>query len=240
MADLEKVGIAINGQLLLEQTDIDALIAGRRTELIRLSNLRLDGAHIREIDAKLSLRPDGDGQLELLLHPIYREAPVPDCLTLSEAETLEKGEALSLLKMDDGKEVIVEFDDETNEFVRSEIERILQPFQVNSETLTPEQLQRFRKGKEVELEDGTKFQYSGTDAAGIRSNRLALIASILMDGGLTYIVYSGLKAIYGQKRDPVEAAILPEGYHKAADERNHTDQPFNVVNRGYSRTGVSR
>ena len=50
----------------------------------------------------------------------------------------------------------------------------------------------------MELPDHTKLNYSGTDVNGLRSNKLALIASILIDGGLSYMLYTGLHAMFGK------------------------------------------
>jgi len=92
---------------------------------------------------------------------------------------------------------------------------ITAPDLVNNEFLTAAQKEKYRKGKEVELADGTKFNYSGTDLHGIRSNKIALIASVLVDGGLSYVVYKGLNAIFNKKRDEKEANKLGPGYENA-------------------------
>ncbi|MCQ6957051.1 hypothetical protein [Mucilaginibacter aquariorum] len=70
----------------------------------------------------------------------------------------------------------------------------------------------------MELADKTKFSFSGTDVNGIRSNRLALVASILIDGGLSYMLYQGLNAAFGEKQDPKEAEFQSPGYHSAKED----------------------
>lgn len=70
----------------------------------------------------------------------------------------------------------------------------------------------------MELADKTRLNYSGTDVNGIRSNRLALVASILIDGGLSYMLYKGLNAAFGEKHDPKEAEFLSPGYYSAKED----------------------
>jgi hypothetical protein len=175
------------------------------------------------ISTKISLRRNEQGKTDLLIHPIYRKPATPDFFDDSEAEQLEKGEVASLLKVTTDKkgrkkEVLVEYDPETREFIVSDTEKILVPDMLNSEFLTPAQKEAYRKGKEVKLADGTVLTYSASDSNGIRSNRLALIASILVDGGLSYMVYQGLNAAFGKKHDPVESEKLSPGYQSAVED----------------------
>lgn len=225
MADLEKIGLAKDGRLLLENEDLQAMISGRRTNMLRLKNLSGEGLQIPELDAKLSLKPNENGNLDLLVHPIYREAQYPDFLTDTEAEELEKGQAVSIWKLvkdehNQTRDILIEFDQETKEFIITDTEKILIPDLVNNEYLTPEQKERYRKGKEVEISDGTKFQFSGTERQGVRSNRLALVASIIVDGGVSYLLYQGLNALFGKKRDQKESEERSKGYEQALKDMN--------------------
>ncbi len=211
VGDLERIGLAKNGIVMLDHDDLTALLSGRRTDMLRLENLKTDGLQIPALDAKLSLKPDAEGKLQLLLHPIYREPEVPAFLTDTQAEMLEKGEVPNLQQMIfDGegnpREVLIEFDKDTNEFVVTDTERIQAPDEINDIPLTAEQKKRYMKGEEVETQDGTTIQYSGTEKQGIRSDKLALIASILIDGGISYLLYKGLHALYGKKQDQEHGA----------------------------------
>src|ERR1700744_5432763 len=112
--------------------DVTALLSGRRTDMLRLENLEMDGVSIKQLDAKLSLKQDKDGTIGLMLHPIYREPEVPSFLTDTQAEMLEKGDVLNLQKQifdDEGnaREVLIEFDKDTNEFIITDTERIQAP-----------------------------------------------------------------------------------------------------------------
>jgi len=208
MEDLQKIGLAKDGKLAMDADDVEALLAGRRTDMQRLENLTAEGFHIPLLDAKLSLVSGPDGKPELRLHPIYAEPLTPSFLTDTEAEMLEMGEAVNLsktIKDDEGheKEVLIEFDKDTNEFIVIDTERIEAPDMINEVPLTANQKEQFRKGKEVAVDD-TAIQYSASDSKGLRSDRLLLIVSILIDGGVTWALYNGLKAINGkpQEKEP--------------------------------------
>ena len=206
LGDLQRIGLAGGNQIMLDEDDLKALQAGRRTDMLRLENLSADGLHIPALDAKLSVKPNDAGILELMVHPIYREPEAPSFLTDTQAEMLEKGEVPNLQKTifdDEGhqKEVLVEFDKDTNEFIITDTEKIQAPDMVNGRLLTAEQKERYRKGKEVETEDGTTLQYAATENQGIRSDKLALIASILIDGGVSFVLYKGLNALFNKKQD---------------------------------------
>ena len=149
MADLQKIGLADNGELKIDNDDLHALLAGRRTQMLRLQNLFSDGLHIPQLDAKLSLKPNSEGNLGLLVHPIYKQAIRLPFLTDTETEKLEKGEAANIEKMvfdDEGeaRDVLVEFDPETNEFIVTDQARILVPDRINGQYLSRDQKLRYR------------------------------------------------------------------------------------------------
>src|SRR5690606_16549628 len=73
LGDLRKLGLMKNGKPDLSKEDIDALLAGHRTDLITLHDIHGDGIHIQKMDAKLSLQRDANGHMSLQLHPIYRD-----------------------------------------------------------------------------------------------------------------------------------------------------------------------
>jgi hypothetical protein len=217
-AELKRVGLP-----QLKDEDLNALLSGGRTGIVRLKNFEEDGIKVMNLDAKLSLRQNEHGGIDLLYHPIYREVTEPEYLTDQEADKLMKGEIASLDKVIsiDGKnkEVLIEFDRDTNEFIITDTEHIFAPDLVNDEELSPEQKLRFKKGKEVELADGTKFRYTNTDPSGLRSNKLHLVASIIVDGGLSYLLYKGLKALGPQ--EPKVSEDYSRGFYNAMEDMNN-------------------
>src|ERR1700743_1133074 len=88
LADLEKIGLVKDGQFLIAGRDLEAMMAGRRTDML----------HLRNLDAKLALRYNRGGKAELLLHPVYKEAVYPEYLTDVEAEKLQNGTAVNIEK----------------------------------------------------------------------------------------------------------------------------------------------
>jgi hypothetical protein len=222
--DLQQLGLLKNGKLLLDVDDTAALLAGRRTDMLRLENLEMDGVSIQELDAKLSLKLNKDGSIGLLLHPIRREPEVPSFLTDTQAEMLEKGDTANVQKRifdDDGnaKEVLIEFDKDTNEFIITDTERIQAPDAINGVPLTEEQKEKYRKGKEVKVDhDGTTVQYSGTEKQGMRSDKLAAIASVLIDGGVSYMLYKGLHALFGKIQDQEHGENFQEALKNMAKD----------------------
>lgn len=113
--------------------------------------------------------------------------------------------------------MLVEFDSDTNEFIITDTEKIWVPDQVNGEILSLDQKERYRKGKEVELQDGTRLQYTGKEREGVRSNKIALVASIMIDGGLSFALYHGLKAMFGEKHDQ-KSKEFSKGYDQAVKD----------------------
>jgi len=229
MEALQKAGLVHDGVLILDQDDLKSLLSGRRTDMLRLEKLEFDGMVIDALDAKLSLQRNESGSLDLLFHPINKEPKASKYLTRTEADMLARGDAVNLQKTvvdDQGrkKEVLIEFDNETNEFIVTDTEKILAPDSINDIPLTPEQKERYRKGKEVEIGDGTTVQYSGTEKQGVRSNKLAFIASVLIDGGLSFLLYKGLNALFNKPRDQRKAGKMSDGYFKAWDKMEQQEQ----------------
>jgi hypothetical protein len=212
---LEKLGIE------LSEDHKQALLTGRRTELLEIQNIEDGDVKIKSMNAKLSMAQDANGKPELLIHPVYREMELPEYLTASDAEKLANGEMVNLeMAVEIGgrkRDVLVEFDPETQEFLITDMEQIPVPDMINNENLTPEQKQRLKKGKEVELPDGTKIQYTATNPQGIRSNKLAFVASMIIDGGLSFTLYKGLHALFGEKRDK-KSEEYSKGYYKALQD----------------------
>jgi hypothetical protein len=204
--DLGSVGLVSDGRILLEEADLKAMLSGRRTQLLRLENLEFAGIKIASLNAKLSLVTGADGKPELLVHPTYLRSTAPAYLTEAESWALETGDELSLEKdIVDGngqkKRVLIEFDRETNQFLETDEEKVQAPDEINGHPLTPEQKAKYKRGQEVEVPDGTKVKYTATTREGIRANRIALVASIIFDGGISYLLFHGIKALVGNKHD---------------------------------------
>lgn len=221
MTELEKIGLARNGELLMSDENKLALLFGRRSSLMRLQNLEDKNLKIGEMEAKISMERSLNGKVQLRAHPIYHQAVFPVDLTDIEAEKLEKGETQGIFKKIKDRhkgehEFLFEYDPQTREYVKTDTGKIEEPLLVNNEILTDHQRELFRKGKEVQLSDGTTFRYTGIDTTPFRANRIALAVSLLLDGGLSYVIYRGIKSLAG-KSQPAEAAVLGAGFQKSVD-----------------------
>jgi len=258
MAELEKIGLAQKGKLLITDENKAALLAGRRTNLIRLQNLQDQNVHIGEMEAKISLHKNSEGKLELRAHPVYHQPVFPVDLTDLEAEMLEQGKTTAIYKKikngeEPAKEYLFEFDPETREYLKTDTGKIQSPDKVNGEILTPQQRKVFGKGEEVELSDGTKFRYTGVDVNPVRANKAALIASILLDGGISYMAYQGIRSLMGTRQEQRDE-LYSEGYQKALADMKVAEQQSKKHNadltnfkhkeddqsREYTRSGHSR
>src|SRR5690606_31818694 len=96
--DFEKLGLYRDGRIDMNSEDMDALISGRRTAMRSMAHLELDGFNIRQLDAKLSLRRNGDGTVSLNLHPIYKDIQSHPLLDMDEAFRRAAGEVPSIQK----------------------------------------------------------------------------------------------------------------------------------------------
>jgi hypothetical protein len=140
--DLESIGLAANGQFMLNVNDLKSLLSGRRTAIVELNNLKDENLKVKSISAKISLKPNEAGKTDLLIHPIYRKAITPDFLDDKQAQQLQKGEVASLIKTTNDekgnkKELLIEYDGETREYIVSDSQKILAPDMINNEFLTP-------------------------------------------------------------------------------------------------------
>ena len=200
LKELERLGLYIQGRILLKRDDINALLAGRRTELTNFKDLKFEGLSIPELDAKLSLKKDQDGTVNLNVHPIYKVARNHELLNENESQKLQSGEIDNIVKEQEvqkGKirKIIIEYDEQTKEFISYDPEQVNVPVKVNSEELSEEQKKKFKNGQVVELSDGTKFQHTALNPKGLRSDNKRLALSILFDAGISYLVYRGIQAL---------------------------------------------
>ncbi|WP_185210724.1 DUF4099 domain-containing protein [Sphingobacterium mizutaii] len=218
IGDLRKLGLMKNGKPDLSQEDIDALLAGHRTDLITLRDIHGDGIHIQKMDAKLSLQRETNGHMSLQLHPIYRDVKKHPILSDTEADQLEKGELTHVLKTYQGgngkkKTWLIEYDPETREFISSDPQKVRVPAKINGETLSELQKEQYRNGDVVQLTDGTRLQRRASSRSGVTSNREALMYSLILDGGISYLLLRGLRNLFGNRNAQKDA--YTEGYQRA-------------------------
>ncbi|RYE22258.1 MAG: DUF3945 domain-containing protein, partial [Sphingobacteriaceae bacterium] len=136
----------------------------------------------------------------------------------TEVEDLQNGKVPNVLKevKENGKQktVFIEFDKETNEFLKIDSAKVIAPESVNDQLLSEAQKKRFREGLEIELRDGTQLQATGKNTKGILSNRNLLVLSVLLDGGVSYLLLKGIQALEGKQKQ----LQYNKGYNDALDK----------------------
>lgn len=202
--DLVKIGLWKEGKAALSPDDLRAMLAGRRTGLVTLENVQADGFLIKQLDVKLSLNRSDSGWISLQAHPIHHEIQSHPLLTEKDKKLLTEGKVASIGKtVEDpngrAQHLIFEYDAETKEFISYIPTKVQAPERVNGELLTEEQKKAFQSGELVELSDGTSFQHRASEPNGILSDRIALVVSVLMDGGISYLLLRGLRNLLSNK-----------------------------------------
>jgi len=111
-------------------------------------------------------------------------------------------ESLTQEKTQD-RTALYEFDQQTNSTVRTDDRQFLLPDQINGVDLSPREKERLRRGEDVELKEGSRLQVSPASEGSFRSNRRLLLASFIIDGGISYAIYKGVNALIenGKKLD---------------------------------------
>lgn len=203
--DLVRIGLWKDGKAALSAENLRAMLSGRRTALVTLEDVQADGFLIKQLDVKLSLSRSSSGSISLQAHPIHHEVQSHPLLTEKDKKLLTEGKAASVGKtVEDpsGKAqyLIFEYDSETKEFVSYIPNQVQAPERVNGELLTEEQKRAFQSGEPVALSDGTSFQHRASDPTGILSDRIALVVSVLMDGGISYLLLRGLRNLLSNKQ----------------------------------------
>lgn len=219
MDQLREIGLVKGEEILLDRRDIHALLSGSRTNLIRLENIFRSGVEIKEMDVKLSLSRDSLGHPDLLVHPVYKQAITPSFISSNEADQLLTGLKANVVKsLERGgmqRDMLIEYDWNTREFVITDTSKIQAPLEINGLPLTPYQKDRYLSGRQIEMPDGSMVQASGTAPEGFRSNRMALVVSLLMDGGVSYLLYQGLNALIDKQGETMQEKSLGKAYSKA-------------------------
>jgi len=187
IAELSRLGLYDGARHSLNETDISALLSGRRTSLVNLQYLATEDFVIESLDAKLSLNPDPDSLHEIRLHPIYKEPKRLPNLSDIETNDLISGEVKNVTKpisFPDGsnRTIVFEYDSETREFVSYDPTGVEVPFQVNGEQFDAKKREDFALGRIVQLIDGTMIQHRASEPKGIVASRTALIVKVFKDG----------------------------------------------------------
>jgi hypothetical protein len=127
--------------------------------------------------------------------------------------TWEISEAKDYKSNRQDKDMVIEYDQKTKQFYSYDPNSIKSPDRVNDEELSEQQKKKYKKGDVVKLADGTEFQFSPSSVKGLRSNKSSLVLSVLLDGGISYLLLTGLSNLLGQKR--IDDNVYTQGYRDA-------------------------
>lgn len=215
MEDLKIFGIYKGGKYTIPEEQIKALKDGRMTDIVELRNLKGKNIEIESLPARLSIVRGDHGNPTLRIDPVYREPNSHPQLSENERQRLIRAEIANIKKSyvdKDGnvRTEIIEYDKETKQFMAFDPRNIKAPEAVNEQSLTPDQKRKYKEGEVVELKDGTAFQFSSIERKNIRSNRSGLVLSVILDGGISYLLYTGLKRMLGKKSN--EEKSYSQGY----------------------------
>ncbi|MEB2774588.1 DUF4099 domain-containing protein [Algoriphagus sp. D3-2-R+10] len=221
MKDLEIFGVVREGKFTIPEKEVTALKNGRMTDIVELSNLKGKDIHIDKLPARLSIVRGEDGNPALRIDPVYREPGIHPDLSEVERSQLIKKELANSKKSYVDKEgniqsEIIEYDHRTNQFLSYNPRDIKAPQLVNGEELTPLQKKKYKEGETVKLADETEFQLSPSSPKGIRSNYKGLVLSVMLDGGLSYLLITGVQKILGKESQ--EEKAYSKGYLQAIKE----------------------
>lgn len=221
LKDLESVGLYKEGAITMDRENINALKRGNMTDLVELKNVKgNDGFEIEALEARLSV-VDQNGENKLRIDPVYKDVQKHPLLSDKEHEQLVSGEVANIKKevVDrDGNAAseIIEFDNLTNQFLSYDPRKLKIPVAINDENLSPEKKRKLREGEVITLSDGTEVQYRTADKNGLRSNRNALVLSLLLDGGLSYLLVTGISRLMGKQS--ADEQSYSKGYLMALKE----------------------
>ncbi|MEX2513475.1 MAG: DUF4099 domain-containing protein [Cyclobacteriaceae bacterium] len=222
--DLKLFGIYKDGKFTIPEEQVTALRQGRMTDVVELKNLKGKDVHIENLPARLSIVRGADGNPSLRIDPVYRSPNSHPRLSDGEKDRLIRGEAANIKKdfVDrDGnvRSEIIAYDRETKQFMGYDPRTVPAPEAVNNQQLTAEQKRKYKEGETVELADGTRFQHDTADPKGIRSNRNGLLLSVVLDGGISYLLITGVRRMLGAKSS--EEQSYSKGYQEGLKKMQH-------------------
>lgn len=221
MKDLELFGVIKDGKFTIPEKEVNALKNGGMTDIVELTDLKGKDIYIDKLPARLSIVRGEDGNPALMIDPVYREPNQHPNLNQAERNQLMRNELSNIKKSYVDKEgniqtEIIEFDQQTKQFLSFNPRDIKAPQSVNGKELDPQQKKKYKEGETVQLPDGTAFQLSPSSPKGIRSNKSGLVLSVLLDGGLSYLLITGLEKMLGKESQ--EEKAYSEGYLQAIKE----------------------
>ena len=219
--DMEIFGVIKDGKFTIPEKEVNALKNGKMTDIVELKNLKGKDIHIEKLPARLSIVRGEDGNPALRIDPVYKEPNIHPSLSQSERSQLVNKELANIKKSFVDKEgniqsEIIEYDQRTRQFLSFNPRDIKAPHSVNNQELSPQQKKKYKEGDVVQMSDGTEFQLSPSSPQGLTSNRKGLVLSVMLDGGISYLLFTGISKLLGMESPEKEADN--KGYLEAIKE----------------------
>ncbi|TDS06599.1 DUF4099 domain-containing protein [Sphingobacterium paludis] len=195
---LQTLSLLKNEHLAIDNDNLEAMFAGRRSALIAMSDIQLDNIRIARLEAKLSLSRTDSGEVELLIHPVYRNPQkhyLLDQQVMGELMDGEKPNHVVELKLGDDhvKRMVVEYDADTREFLAYDAASVHAPVMINGKDLDADQRVAYRLGQKVSIYDDTTVQYRVSEPKGILSNTEKVILSFEENSKVRHVMLDDLK-----------------------------------------------
>ncbi len=129
------------------------------------------------------------------------------------------------------RQALYEYDPQTKSTVRTDDRQFLLPDHINGVDLSPREKERLRRGEDVDLKDGSRVQLSPASEGNFRANRSLLLASFLIDGGLSYAIYKGVKTLVEngktlEQKDPDYSAGYVDALKKVQQDLEQKQARF--------------
>lgn len=218
---LQTLNLLKNEHLAIDNDNLEAMLSGRRSALIAISDIQLDNIRIARLEAKLSLSRTDTGEVYLLIHPVYRNPQkhyLLDDKAMGELINGEKPNHVVELDLGDDhvKRMVVEYDAETREFLAYDAVTVQPPSMINGEELDADQREAYRLGQKVSIYDDTTVQYRVSEPKGILSNTEKVILSFQEDTKVRHVMLGDLKN-------------LQDGFHRQLDYNSSSYQNQNAL-----------
>lgn len=168
--EFKKLGLEREQVLSLPASTMKALLSGNRTSLIRFENVKLDSGENTQLDAKLSLVKNENGNIRLNIHPVNEKLTKTFGLSSKDVEDLKQNElSFKPVKIErDGRQIdaLATYDSTTNEIIAIDQKKLKVPDYINDHKLTFSQKLALLTGKPITV-NGNRFTLNPHNEFGI-------------------------------------------------------------------------
>lgn len=114
------------------------------------------------------------------------------------------------------KNILFQYDKETKSYKSVPTDKIDLITTINNKIISEEQKEKIKKGQKVQIDEETDVQLSPTKGKSLLSNKSLLIGSILLDGGVSYLMVKLANKALNDKKANEE--MYSKGYVEALNK----------------------